>query len=131
MPISPNSNRLNHWYFRKVGYPTTNQTNRMFTLKLSKCIKLNIYKILVDTYRTYGDELIGMIHHRYQQVEQHDDVDQGETPEHDEAPEPRELLDARKLEVVQIYETKSCPKQRLRGLPQTKMKQESDNLILL
>ena len=65
-----------------------------------------------------------MIHHRYQQVEQHDDVDQGEAPEHDETPEPGKLLDARKLEVVQIYETKSSPKQRLRGLPQTKMKQE-------
>ena len=84
----------------------------------------NVLKILVDTYRTYGDELIGMIHHRYQQVEQHDDVDQGEAPEHDETPEPCKLLDARKLEVVQIYETKSCPKQRLRGLPQTNMKQE-------
>ena len=65
-----------------------------------------------------------MIHHRYQQVEQHNDVDQGEAPEHDETPEPCKLLDACKLEVVQIYETKSCPKQRLRGFPQAKMKQE-------
>ena len=97
----------------------------MFTLKLSKCIKLNIYKILVDTYRTYGDELIGMIHHRYQQVEQHDDVDQGETSEHDEAPEPRELLDPCQLEVVKVDETEGCPEKGLRGLPQAAMAQMS------
>ena len=72
-----------------------------------------------------------MVHHGDQEVEQHDDVDDGKAPEHDEPPEPGKLLDVCQLEVVQIYETKSCPKQRLRGLPQTKMKQESDNLILL
>ncbi len=41
-----------------------------------------------DTYRTYGDELVGMIHHGDQEVQQHDDVDDGEHPEHEEAPEP-------------------------------------------
>ncbi len=41
-----------------------------------------------DTYRTYGDELVGMIHHGDQQVQQHDDVDDGEHAEHEEAPEP-------------------------------------------
>ena len=54
-----------------------------------------------------------MIHHRYQQVEQHDDVDQGEAPEHDETPEPGELLDPSQLKVVKVYQTKSCPEQRL------------------
>ena len=54
-----------------------------------------------------------MIHHRYQQVEQHDDVDQGEAPEHDETPEPCELLDPSQLEVVQVDETEGCPEEGL------------------
>ena len=41
-----------------------------------------------DTYRTYGDELVGVVHHGDQQVQQHDDVDQGEASEHDQPPEP-------------------------------------------
>ena len=69
--------------------------------------------VLVDTYRTYGDELVTMIHHGNQQVEQHDDVDQGEAPEHDEAPEPGELLDPGQLEVVQVYQAERRPEQGL------------------
>ena len=42
-----------------------------------------------DTYRTYGDELVGVVHHGDEQVEQDDDVNDGEDTEHQEAPEPR------------------------------------------
>ena len=74
---------------------------------------LNSLLVLVDTYRTYGDELVTMIHHGNQQVEQHDDVDQGEAPEHYEAPEPGELLDPRQLKVVQVYQAERRPEQGL------------------
>ena len=60
-----------------------------------------------------------MIHHGDQEIQQDDDVDDREAPEHDETPESRELFDSRQLEVVQVYQTKCCPKQSLRCLPQT------------
>ena len=59
-----------------------------------------------------------MIHHRDQEIEKHDDVDDGEAPKHDEAPEPCELLDPRQLEVIQVYQAKWRPEQRLCRLPQ-------------
>ena len=59
-----------------------------------------------------------MIHHSNQEIEKHDDVDDGEAAEHDETPEPGELLDPCQLKVVQIYQTKSSPEQSLRCLPQ-------------
>ena len=40
------------------------------------------------THRTHGDELVAVVHHRDQQVQQDDDVDQREAPEHDQPPEP-------------------------------------------
>ena len=63
--------------------------------------------------------MIGVIHHGDQEIEKHDDVDDGEAAEHDETPEPSEFLDSCQLKVVQIYQTKSRPKQSLRRLPQT------------
>ena len=60
-----------------------------------------------------------MIHHGDQEIEKDDDVDQREAAEHDETPEPGELFDPCQLKVVQIYQTKSSPKQSLRCLPQT------------
>ena len=56
-----------------------------------------------STHRADRDELVRMIHHRDQEIEKHDDVDDGEAPEHDQAPEPGELLDPRKFKVVQVY----------------------------
>ena len=44
-----------------------------------------------------------MIHHCDQEIEKHDDVDDGEAAEHDQTPEPGELLDPRKFKVVQVY----------------------------
>ena len=60
-----------------------------------------------------------MIHHGDQEIQQDDDVDDREAPEHDETPEPRELFDSCQLKIVQVYQTKSGPKQSLRCLPQT------------
>ena len=71
----------------------------LFNTKCARSMKQNESKIetiqqkqkLVDTYRTYGDELIGMIHHCNEKIEQDNDVNEGETTEHDQTPEPREL----------------------------------------
>ena len=63
----------------------------------------------LTTHRANWDELVGVVHHGDEEVEQDDDVDDGEGAEHDEAPEPRELLDPGELEVVQVDETESCP----------------------
>ena len=64
--------------------------------------------------------MIGVIHHGDQEIEEDDDVDDGEAAEHDQTPEPGELLDACQLKVVQIYQTKGGPEQSLCCLPQTK-----------
>ena len=62
-----------------------------------------------------------MIHHGDEEIKKHDDVDDGEAAEHDETPESREFLDPCQLEVVQVYQTESRPKQCLSCLPQTTM----------
>lgn len=58
---------------------------------------------MFSTHRTDRDELVRMIHHGDQEIEKHDDVNDGEATKHNQAPEPRELLDSRKLKVVKIY----------------------------
>ena len=60
-----------------------------------------------------------MVHHGDEQVEQDDDVDDGEGAEHDQAPEPRELLDAGELKVVQVDQTEGGPEQGLARFPKT------------
>ena len=65
-----------------------------------------------------------MVHHGDEQVEQDDDVDDGEGAEHDEAPEPGELLDPRQLKVVKVNQTKSRPEQSLTCFP------EAENVLL-
>ena len=65
-----------------------------------------------------------MIHHRDEQIEQHNDVDDGEASKHDEAPEPGELLDPRELEVVQVYQAERRPEKGLCGLPEAEMRQK-------
>ena len=78
-----------------------------------------MYKYLSWSYRTNTDELIGMIHHGDEEIKKHDDVDDREASEHDETPESREFFDSCQLEVVQVYQTESRPKQCLWCLPQT------------
>jgi hypothetical protein len=58
-----------------------------------------------------------MVHHGNEQVEQDDDVDDGEGAEHEQAGEPGELLDAGQLEVVEVNQAENGPEERLRGLP--------------
>ena len=65
------------------------------------------------SHRANTDQLIGVIHHGDEEIEKDDDVDNREASKHDQTPEPRELLDACQLKVVQIYQTKSSPKQSL------------------
>ena len=60
-----------------------------------------------------------MVHHGDEQVEQDDDVDDGERAEHDQAPEPRELLDPGELKVVQVDQTEGGPEQGLACFPKT------------
>lgn len=64
-----------------------------------------------------------MIHHGDEQVEQHDDVDDGVRAEHEHAPEAREDLDAVQLERVQVHQPEGRPEQRLHGLKQTERKE--------
>ena len=71
-----------------------------------------------------------MIHHRDEQIEQHNDVDDGEAPKHDEAPEPGELLDPCELEVVQVYEAECRPEQGLRCFPEAEIIQCSEIIKL-
>ena len=73
---------------------------------------------MLCTYRTDRDQLIRVIHHGDEKIEEHDDVDDGEAAEHGHTPEPGELLDSRQLEVIQVDQTKACPEQSLRRLPQ-------------
>lgn len=61
------------------------------------------------TYRTYRDQLIRVIHHGDEQVEQDDNVDDRVAAEHEQTPESCETLDAGQLKVVQIDETESSP----------------------
>ena len=58
-----------------------------------------------------------MVHHGDEEVEQNDDVDDGEGAEHQESGEPGELLDAGQLEVVQVDEAENGPKQCLGSFP--------------
>ena len=60
-----------------------------------------------------------MVHHGDEQVEQDDDVDDGERAEHDQAPEPRELLDPGQFKVVQVDQTEGGPEQGLACFPKT------------
>ena len=71
------------------------------------------------THRADWDELVGVVHHGDEQVEQDDDVDDGERAEHDQAPEPRELLDPGELKVVQVDQTERGPEQGLACFPKT------------
>ena len=45
--------------------------------KLNWCFsKFDVYEIFhLKTYRTNRDELVGMIHHCNEEIEEHDDVD--------------------------------------------------------
>ncbi len=70
------------------------------------------------THRADGYELVGVVHHGDEEVEEDDDVDDGEGAEHEEAGEARELLDAGQLEVVQVDQAEDGPEQGLGGLPQ-------------
>ena len=70
------------------------------------------------THRADADELVAVVHHGDEKVEQHDDVDHGEAAEHDEGPEPGELLDPGQLEVVQVDQAKSRPEESLTSFPE-------------
>jgi len=65
-----------------------------------------------------------MVHHGDEQVEQDDDVDDGERAEHEETGEARKLLDSSQLEVVQVDQAEDCPEERLRRLPKAAGKEE-------
>ena len=74
------------------------------------------------THRANWDKLVGVVHHGDEEIEQDDDVDDGEGAEHDEAPEPCELLDPGQLEVVQVDQAKGGPKKGLTCFPKTESK---------
>ena len=71
------------------------------------------------TYGTDWDELVGVIHHGNEQIEQDDYIDHREGPKHEETKKPCKFLDASQLKVFQVYQAKYCPEQGLRGFPKT------------
>lgn len=97
-------------HLRLQDFDTHEQVQRTRTMNLCQ---------LFQTYRTYGNELIGMIHHSDQKVQEHDNIDDRVGPEHQHSPEPGEALDASQLKVVQIDEAKHSPEQSLSRLKQT------------
>jgi hypothetical protein len=50
-----------------------------------------------------------VIHHGYEEVEEHDDGDGGIAPEHQHSPEPREALYALEFERLQVDQPERCP----------------------
>lgn len=62
---------------------------------------------------SYENQLIRMIHHGDQQVNQDDDVYDRVGAEHEHAPEPREYLDALQLEALEVYQAEDRPEQGL------------------
>ena len=78
-----------------------------------------------STHRANWDELVGVVHHGDEQIEQDNDVDDGEGAKHDEAPEPGELLDPGELKVVQVNQAKGRPEQGLACLPKTENTSET------
>lgn len=90
---------------------------------LSNTRSPNRWAVEVDQYsglekNTYGYELIRMVHHGDEEVEQHDHIYDGVGAEHEHAPEAREDLDAVQLERVQVYQPESRPEKRLHRLEQ-------------
>ena len=93
-----------------------------------------LYIVELVTHRANWDKLVGVVHHGDEEIEQDDDVDDGEGAEHDEAPEPCELLDPGQLEVVQVDQAKGGPKQGLTCFPKTEsknMKLNKKNLVIM
>lgn len=64
---------------------------------------------------THVNHRIGVGHHSNEQIEEHDDVDDGVRTKHEQAPEPGVTLDAGQLEVLQANHAEGRPEERLRG----------------
>lgn len=60
-----------------------------------------------------------MVHHGDEQIEQHNDVDNGVRTEHEHSPEPCEYLDSVQFKTIQVHQAEHGPEQRLGGLEQT------------
>ena len=54
----------------------------------------------IKSHRADRDELIGMVHHGNEKVEQDNDVDHRKTSKHDKSPESREFFDSIQLKVI-------------------------------
>lgn len=63
--------------------------------------------------QSYRNQLVRVIHHRNQQVQQHHDVDHRVRAEHQHAPEARENFDPVQLEVLQVDQSEHGPEQGL------------------
>ncbi len=98
----------------------------IFFFKIDMCTVYELHAEQADlAYRGHRDELVGVVHHGDEQVEEDDYVDDGEGAEHEEAEVAGELLDAGQLKVVQVYQAEAGPEQRLRRLPKAANDTES------
>lgn len=59
-----------------------------------------------------------MIHHRYEQVQQDDDVYHRVAPKHQHAPETRKNFYAIQFKTIQVDKTENRPEECLRRFPQ-------------
>lgn len=57
-----------------------------------------------------------MIHHRDQEIQENDDVDDRISAEHQHTPESSKHLDAVQFEALEIHQAENRPEQRLRRL---------------
>ena len=78
---------------------------------------------LFQTYRTYGYELIGVVHHGDKEVQQYHNVDNRVGAKHQHSPKSGEALDPGQLKVVQIDKAEHRPEQCLGRLKQTENRQ--------
>ena len=52
------------------------------------------------SHRTNRNQLVGVVHHGDEEIEENDDVDDWEASKHNESPESCEFFDASQLKVV-------------------------------
>ena len=73
-------------------------------------------RISKELTRLLGYDLVRVGHHRNEHVQEYNEVANAVATKHEQCPEPRELLDARELELRERDESEGGPEQRLRCL---------------
>ena len=94
------------------------ETSSKLNLYLSKLFMRFSNTFQLKTHRTNRDELVGMIHHCNEKIEEHDDVDYWKGTKHDETPKSCTFFYSRQFKIIEVNQTKCSPKQSLCCFPQ-------------